>query len=574
MNQTRLFLLVAIAVVGVLLVQKWNADYSQPLSAPIEPDSATQPVVDVPSDVPTAPTAAAESVGDVPTAAVVATPTQAPALDDESLVVVNTDTMRLEISSKGATIRRVALKKFPIDTKHPDQLVTLVSPDPLTWHIPQSGLVSADNPAPSHEALYTSAQTSYELGSRGTLEVPFEWRDGDITVRKIYRFTPDSYVVSLQYDVINGGDSAVTMAPYRQLQRVIPPTKDSGFFLSNPETYAYIGAAMWAPETRFEKLKFDEFGETPLSRAGVKGSWTAMLQHHFLTAWIPDPNDAVTVSTKQLPATATLGTRYMVSQLSPVQSVAAGASTTLSQNLYVGPKEQSRLRDVAPGFDLAVDYGFFTFLSKPLFWLMDWLHNLVGNWGFAIILLTIMVRLSMYKLSEAQYRSGAKMRKLQPKIKQLQERYADDRQQLAVKQMELFKTEKANPMSGCLPTLLQIPVFIALYWVIFESVELRQAPFIFWIKDLTAPDPYFVLPLLNAAVMWVTTKYSPTPMTDPVQKMVFQSMPVIFAVLFAFFPAGLVLYWTVNGALGMVQQLYITRKIDNEDQRKVVARAK
>lgn len=573
MNQTRVILLVAIAVVGFLLVQKWETDFALP------PPSSTAPIAtatEAPSDgsVPDAPVAgvadasvpAAPQAAEIPAvdAAVVSSEPQSTA---ES-ILVETDTLRLVLSTRGASIQTADLVNFPVSLNRPQELVRLFSTEPQFWHVPQTGLVSATQATPTHEALYTTRQTEWRLQpGRDQLEVDFEWRDGERVVRKIYRFERGSYTIDVRFDVVNGGDQPWPLAAYRQLQRVIPPKPDGGFFLSNPETYAYIGGAMWSPAGAFEKLPFDDYQSAPLNRPGVNGGWAGMLQHHFATAWLPPAAEAVTYSTRALPAAGNLGPRYMLTLMSPVQSLAPGASSSFEQRLYVGPKEQNRMAAIAPNFDLAVDYGFFTFLSKPLFWVMDWLHGLVGNWGLSIILLTLLVRLAMYKLSEAQYRSAAKMKKLQPKLLALQERYADDRQQLALKQMELFKQEKANPMSGCLPVLLQIPVFIALYWVIFESVELRQAPFILWIKDLTAPDPYFVLPILNGIVMYVTTRLSPTPISDPVQKMVFQILPVVFAVLFAFFPAGLVLYWTANGAIGLAQQLWITKRIENEDLR-------
>lgn len=574
MNQTRVILLVAIAVVGFLLVQKWQTDFAPaPVTAPISSPAVS--AVSSDGSVPEAPAAVVDStVPSVPQASVPQA-TAAPAeqgmsaLSSEAeLVQVQTDTLRLSFSTRGAALVNAELLKYPISLDRPQELVRLFSNDPTFWHVPQSGLVSAGQPTPTHESDYTSSQQQWSLEpGRDVLEVPFEWRDGERTVRKIYRFERGSYTIGVRFDVINNAADPWSVAAYRQLQRVIPPQPESGFFLSNPETYAYIGASMWSPQGAFEKLPFADYQASPLNRPGVTGGWAAMLQHHFATAWLPPAGEAVTYGTRELPAAGDLAPRYMVTLMGPVQTIAAGASASFDQRLYVGPKEQNRMAEVAPGFDLAVDYGFFTFLSKPLFWVMDWLHGLVGNWGVSIVLLTLLVRLAMYKLSEAQYRSAAKMKKLQPKILALQERYADDRQQLALKQMELFKQEKANPMSGCLPVLLQIPVFIALYWVIFESVELRQAPFILWIKDLTAPDPYYVLPILNGVVMYITTKLSPTPVSDPVQKMVFQILPVVFAVLFALFPAGLVLYWTANGAIGLAQQLWITRGIEREDAR-------
>jgi YidC/Oxa1 family membrane protein insertase len=284
-----------------------------------------------------------------------------------------------------------------------------------------------------------------------------------------------------------------------------------------------------------------------------------MIQHYFFAAWIPPAEEQVTYSTQVLQTSG--WPRYIAREVSPVQSARPGENVEFSSLLYLGPKLQEQLEEVAPGLEHTVNYGIFTVFSKPLFWLLSHIHSLVGNWGWAIVLLTVLVKAAFFKLTETQYKSMARMRKLQPRIEQLKERYGDDRARMSQAMMELYKTEKANPLAGCLPMLVQIPVFIALYWVLLESVELRQAPFILWVSNLSARDPYFVLPLLNAGFMIATQRLTPMAGMDPLQRKMMNLMPVAFAVMFAFFPAGLVLYWATNAGLSLAQQVYITRKI-------------
>jgi YidC/Oxa1 family membrane protein insertase len=288
--------------------------------------------------------------------------------------------------------------------------------------------------------------------------------------------------------------------------------------------------------------------------------WLSMIQHYFFAAWIPPVGELNSYSTQVYSPSGF--PRYIARAVSPAVNVAAGASHEFQSRLYVGPKLQDDLDDIAPGLGHTVNYGIFTVFSKPLFWLLSNIHKVVGNWGWAIVLLTVLIKLLFFKLTEAQYRSMARMRKLQPRIEQLKERYGDDRQRMSQAMMEMYKTEKVNPLGGCLPILIQIPIFIALYWVLLESVELRQAPFMLWIDNLTARDPYFILPVLNAVFMMLTQKLTPTAGMDPLQRKIMQFMPIGFSFMFAFFPAGLVLYWATNAGLSLAQQWYITRKIE------------
>jgi YidC/Oxa1 family membrane protein insertase len=331
-----------------------------------------------------------------------------------------------------------------------------------------------------------------------------------------------------------------------------PPSSGGGF--TNPESYSYVGAAWYSPAEKFNKIKFADFDpRDPLKVQATQG-WIAMLQHYFFAAWIPQADEV------QLFSTAQDGGRYRIRAVGSPQQIAAGERIEHSTRLYVGPKLQEQLAGIATGLERTIDYGVFTVLSEPLFWLLSMFHSLVGNWGWSIVLLVLLIKAVFFKLSEAQYKSFAKMRRVQPRIEALKERYGDDKAKFNQAMMELYKKEKINPMGGCLPILVQIPVFISLYWVLLESVELRHAPWVGWIQNLSAPDPYFVLPVLNLITMWLTQKLSPAPGMDPMQKKMMQAMPLVFGVLFAFFPAGLVLYWTVNGALGLLQQWVITRR--------------
>jgi YidC/Oxa1 family membrane protein insertase len=327
---------------------------------------------------------------------------------------------------------------------------------------------------------------------------------------------------------------------------------------TDPNTYSFNGIAFYSPADKFEKVAFDDVGDDPFKKT-FSGGWLAMLQHYFFAAWIPPADEEATYSTQEINPEGQ--PRYIARNVSPQQSVNPGERTEFGGRLYLGPKLQEKLEAVAPGLEHTVNYGIFTVFSKPLFWLMSHIHAIVGNWGWAIVLLTVLVKAVFFKLTETQYKSMARMRKLQPRIEQLKERYGDDRQRMSQAMMELYKKEKANPLSGCLPMLVQIPVFIALYWVLLESVELRQAPFILWITNLSVRDPYFVLPLLNAGFMIATQRLTPMAGMDPLQRKMMSLMPVVFSVMFAFFPAGLVLYWATNAGLSLAQQVYITRKI-------------
>lgn len=565
MSNIRLFLLMALALIGLQLWSAWERDYGpRPDAAPTQAEApvatgdavptadapgASGEVPDVPSETSTAP-ASGE------------TPTEAVAVSEDRRIIISSDVLRLTVSTRGAEIRQAELVTYPVSLQRKDVPVKLLNEEVERYFVSQTGLVAKDLPAPDHTAMYTVDGDSFALASGSdALEVPLTWTDpSGVSVRKIIRLERGSFTVGIRHEISNQSATPWRGSQYRQMQRV-PPPRPSAFAFNNPELYAYVGAAIYSPDEKFQKLKFDDFLEEPYAR-GFAGGWSAMQQHYFVGAWIPEATELTQYETAILQPNGSLPTRYLMRQKSPLVEVAPGATQSIGARLYLGPKLQNELPKVAPGLQYTVDYGMVSFIAQPLFWILNQIHKLVGNWGVAIILLTLLVKLAFYRLSESQYRSMAKMRKLQPRLEQLKERYGDDRQKMAQAQMDLFKQEKVNPIGGCLPILLQLPVFFALYWVIFEAVELRQAPFFLWIHDLSLKDPLYILPILNVAVMWYTQKMSPTPGMDPVQKKVLQTMPLIFGVMFAFFPAGLVLYWLSNGLLGLIQQVVITKRIE------------
>jgi YidC/Oxa1 family membrane protein insertase len=566
MTSTRNILLIALLFIGYLFWTQWQEDYDHPAAQTAATSTSpanTAASTPIPgTDVP----AAANS----PTPAV--TPTAAANADkappSAERIVVNTDVLRVEIDPRGGNIVVADLLAYPQQPKDFTHPVRLLDASDATFFVAQSGLISVQGSAvaaPDHQAMYSAEKNAYALASADSIEVPLNWTGANgLSVRKVFVFKRGSYVIEQRAEITNATASAWSGNAYRQLRRV-PPIVDSkglkGY--SNTERYSFAGAAIYSPADKFQKLKFENFQKEPLKKR-FDGGWAAMLQHYFFAAWIP-PSGEIDDYTTWLAETPQ-GPQYLVRTQSPVITVAPGETKIDDARLYIGPKLPSSLDQVAPGLALTVDYGMFTVIAEPLHWLLTQLHKLTGNWGFAIILLVLIIKASFFKLSEAQFRSGAKMRKLQPRVAALKERYGDDRQKMNTAMMELYQKEKVNPVAGCLPMVIQIPVFFALYWVLLESVELRHAPFIGWIQNLTAPDPYFVLPVLNAAVMIGTSFLTPSAGMDPTQAKMMKIMPVVFSVLFAFFPAGLVLYYVVNGGLGLLQQWIITRRIEAGDK--------
>ncbi|MCC9000630.1 MAG: membrane protein insertase YidC [Candidatus Contendobacter sp.] len=549
MENQRLLLAAALMFVVFLLWQNWlefQAKKHPPLTPPVAtaPGNASNPAMStaIPGqDVPTA----APAVGAGPLA-----------LGSGQRVRVTTDLFDAEIDTIGGDLRRVGLRTYPDSVQQPDQPFQLLRDSGAEIFIAQSGLVALNNaPAPNHYAPFTPEHSEYRLAEgQDTLEVRLNWVDPTgLKVVKTYTFQRGSFLVELNQRVENGSASDWQGSQYRQFQRTPPKTSNSFF---GGGVITYTGAVISTPEQRYEKISFDAIAKKELSQS-VKDGWIAMIQHYFLGAWIPNVGETDDFYTKVIG-----GNRYVVGMRGAVQTVPAGATGDFRTRLYVGPKLSDVLEKTAPNLQLTVDYGMLTIIAEPLFWLLKAIHAILGNWGWAIIFLTVLIKLAFYKLSETSYRSMANMRRLAPELTRLKELYGDDKQKMNEVMMGLYKKEKVNPLGGCLPILVQIPVFIALYWVLVESVQLRQAPFMLWIKDMAIPDPYYVLPLIMGVTMFIQQKLSPAP-PDPIQAKVMMALPIIFTFMFLWFPAGLVLYWVVNNTLSIAQQWVITKRVES-----------
>jgi YidC/Oxa1 family membrane protein insertase len=570
MNNTRLMFALALSVVAFLLLQQWQIEQLPKAPAPSVTQNASDAASGAPAeDVPGALPAPAAGNAEVPTPVLsTAAPAGASvsAISAAERIVIESDVLRLSVDLRGAEIVHADLLKYPVSLKEKDKLIRMLGDVAQNQLLrAQTGFVASTGKAPTHTDVYRledAATTRFQIGQGASLSVPFVWEQDGVVVRKTMTLKRGSYTVDVRFDVSNQGGAPWVAANYRQLQRTPAPALSASFF-TQPEAFSYVGPAIYSPDTRFEKRHFDDFAEEPLDRV-ITGGWMALLQHHFLVSWIPDATQPNRYTTQTLTGDASTGPRMLIRQITDPITLAPGASYSANARLYVGPKLQNQLATIAPGLAKSIDYGKVTIFAEPLFWALDKFHSLTNNWGWAIVLLVLLIKILFYKLSEAQYRSGARMKALAPKMEEIKRRHGDDRQKQGQAMMELYKKEKVNPLAGCFPLLIQIPVFFGLYWVLVESPELRQAPFIGWIKDLTAADPYFVLPALNMATMYATTKMTPMTGMDPIQQKMFTYMPLLFGLMMAFFPAGLVLYWTVNGALGLAQQYYITKKLENE----------
>ncbi len=542
MDNVRLFLILALAFTGMLLWQAWQEDYGQVGSTPVV---ATQDTTqDLAGEIPEPP-----SAGDLAAPTAGAMPGDAPTGARQIEVV--TDTLHLRIDTRGGTIVQARLANYPVSLEPGAPKFQLLS-DRGDLFIAQSGLLSQDGErAPTHQAVFTAGQDRYELAAdQDTLVVDLTWNGPDGTqVIKRYRFTRGTHRVELEHLVSNNGSQPWTGGEYRQLQRTEPSSSGNAFM------YTYTGGAIYSPEDKYQKYDFSELASGKLNR-DVTNGWVAMLQHYFLAAIVPPKGEVMHYEGQAVGAD-----RYLIRAKSPSVTIQPGESHTFGGTLWLGPKSQDQLASLAPGLDLTVDYGWLAFLAQPMWWVLEWIHDYVGNWGWTIIIFTILIKLAFFKLSETSYRSMANMRKLGPRLQALKDRYGDDKQRMQQAMMEMYKKEKINPLGGCLPMLVQMPFFIALYWVLLESVELRHAPWILWLNDLSTKDPYFVLPLLMGVTMFVQQKLNPAP-PDPMQAKIMMALPVVFTAMFAFFPSGLVLYWFVNNLLSIAQQWVITRRIE------------
>jgi YidC/Oxa1 family membrane protein insertase len=464
---------------------------------------------------------------------------------------VSTDVLDLDVSLEGGELLRVDLPAYPLVKNQPEPVRLLNRDSPESLFVLQSGLAgAADTSAPTHLTRLSASATEYRLQpGQDELRVPLGWTNGQgVTVTKTYVFRRGAYRIGLDYEVQNASGSPWEFAPYTQLLRNNQPVPTSYF---HPESYAYKGPA-YDDGQKYQKLKLEK--EPPTLDRQVTGGWLGALQHHFVAAFVPPADAAWHYQLK------TQGQEYLLSGTGPAQQVAPGAQAQVHETLFVGPKLQGQLEQASPRLYLVTDYGMLSLLARPLFWLLDKVHSLFGNWGWTIVMATLLLKLLFYPLSEASMRSMARMKALQPRLKQLQETYKDEREKLGRATMELYQREKVNPVAGCLPMLIQFPVFIAFYWVLLESVEMRQAPFFAWIGDLSARDPYFILPAIMAGANYVNFRLNPQ-MGDPTQQKVFMVMQIAMPVMFAFFPSGLVLYWVTNTLLSILQQWNINRRI-------------
>ena len=563
MNQLRTFLIFAWLMVATILWMEWNREKTAPpaTTATAQPAAEVVPPDGLP--VPSAPTSAPDAAvpAAVPPAGISADSGQAaPQLSATPLaaprITLSNDVLRLVLD--GGNVRRAELLHYRVSRDPDAALVKLFDDTPKNFYLAQSGWSSAQG-APTHQSGFVAEQAATEQAlADGAKDVSasFLWTGANgVTIRRSYTLSRGDYALKVRDDVVNRGTAAWSGHVYRQLSRVPHDIKRSMF---NPETFAFSGAAWYTPDEKYDKRGYDAFLDDDkldqIEASNVAGGWVALLQHYFFAGWIPQADQKANY------ALAHSSTLYGISATGPQFTVAPGTQVSTEAKLWIGPKQPEKLEAQAPGFGLTLDYGIFTFLAKPIHWLLAQLHKLTHNWGWAIMLLVLLIKLALYPLSAAQYKSMAAMRKLQPRMQQLKERYGEDKQKFQMAMMELYKKEKVNPAGGCLPVLIQMPVFLALYWVLIESVELRQAPWMLWIQDLTSRDPYFILPVINMAVMWFTQRLTPMVGVDPIQQKMFQFMPLVFGVMFAFFPAGLVLYWVTNGTLGMIQQLWMIRR--------------
>jgi YidC/Oxa1 family membrane protein insertase len=541
MESQRSLLFIALMVVTYLLFSQWqqqNAPMPEQTSI-----SQNQPGNDANADfVPESSEAIASSVKTTETSA--------------KLINVVTDTFTMKINSQGGDIVEVKLHKF--DTEQGNGIPFTVLQNGNQKYIAQSGLTGANgvDRIIKGRPIYSSLQSNYEL-TNDNLMVDLVFHDASgMSVTKRFTFAKNSYSVDVEYIIDNNTANSVSVQMYGQLKQSTVVASGGGMLPT------YRGAAFSTTEDRYEKYDFDDIEEANLNKV-TAGGWVAMLEHYFVSAWVPSAKD-----TNQLYTTYSNNFEAVVGFKAPAVTIDAGQQGTASAIFYVGPKDQAVLEKIAPSLDLTIDYGFLWMISQPLFWLLLKIQSFVSNWGVAIIIITLIVKGVMYPLTKAQYTSMAKMRDLAPKMAQLKERFGDDRQKMSQATMEMYRKEKVNPAGGCLPLLLQMPIFLALYWVFLESVELRHAPFVFWIQDLSAMDPFFVLPILMGASMYVMQKMQPMTIQDPMQQKIMQYMPVVFSIFMAWFPSGLVLYWFISNVVSIVQMKVIFAGIAKQKEAK------
>ena len=556
----RIVLLICLAATGYLLILAWNEDMQDTIVAEYyasEPDviassSASDYVAnDVPINV--QPQQESRDIPALPSPEFGRERTVEMETNRGRLITVTTPSLKVWIDREGGDVVRVLLPKFPVQIDRPDVPFVLLDQSQQRTYIAQSGLIGADGTDRSGERpLYVTNKTDFKI-DQGETEVVLSANVAGNRVEKIFRFRADDYLVDVEYRVTNNKPGPFVAGMFTQIKRDSqPPSLDESIPLAPQPFY---GGATTTAENRYEKVAFDDLEAGPISFTH-EGGWMAFLQHYFVSAWVP-PSD----EQNRFEVSRSRDGNYLYRIIGQAKQLAAGEVGVWQSGFYAGPKDQIRLEEIAPNLNMTVDYGFLWWIAEPLFKVLNYFHSVTGNWGLSIILLTLLVKAALYWVSAKGYRSMANMRRVAPAMKRIQERYANDREKLSREMMALYKKEGANPLGGCLPMLLPMPIFLALYWVLLESVELRQAPFIFWINDLAAMDPYFILPLLMGASTYLMQALNPQ-VGDPMQVKIMKMMPIMFTVLFLFFPAGLVLYWLVNNLLSIAQQTFVYRQVE------------
>lgn len=568
MDNQRLLIWSFFGVMVFLTWQAWLQDYGPQPTPAAAPNSDTA-VVEAPQALDTLPelgteTADAIAAPSLSAPGAVEPEAAAPSATD-TVVTVRTDVLDIDISLRGATLQRATLLSYPVSKDNPDDLVQMLSPVGNDLGLLQTGIRVNDRELePNHLATFVADRDLYELGNDDELAVVFTWSDeAGVAVEKTFRFARGGYLIEVEQRLINATGDALVAGGYAQLLRRSREPERSMF---DVDSYSFDGPIIYDGD-KSEKLDRDDLLKAPVQVRTDQG-WVATIQHHFLNAIVPERG------TPQIFQVLVDGAVARASVIgAEATRVDPGSETTFRTRAFVGPKLQAQLEQADETLKLTVDYGWLTIISQPLFWLLSFVYTYVANWGVAIIAVTILIKLAFYKLTEASGRSMAKMREIQPRMKALQERYKDDRQALSQAMMDLYKREKVNPAAGCLPILIQMPFFLAFYWVLLESVEMRQAPFALWLTDLSSRDPFFILPIIMGAAMLFQQRLNPAP-ADPVQARVMQIMPVMFTGFFAFFPSGLVLYWVTNTLLSIAQQWHINKVVAEEGKKKKAGKAK
>ena len=564
MDNIRFLLVIAFAMISYMLWEAWQKDYNP------KPEIAVSEQPTITNLNEELPVTSNSQIKDSPKI-VEAVP--AIEVSSDKIITVKTDVLILEIDTKGGTVRNLDLVKYPHDKENtivnnmyslvglkPDEKdlspIRLLDSKVENLFLAQSGLMTSpgSSKAPDHHTVFSTEKKTYELGvGENIISVPFVWTDNKgLVVTKTFTFKRGSYDINVDQKIQNNSSNTWSGRQYGQLLR-IPYADDKG----NTFIRTFAGGVVYTEEDKYQKIDYDEMQDENLNVATL-GGWSAMIQHYFATAWVPPKDQQNHFYTKELK-----DWRYVIGSYSPEVTVQPRTEIVLNSHLFSGPKIQPMMENIATGLELTVDYGWLTIFGKKIYWLLNKIHDYVGNWGWSILGVTLCIKLLFFPLTQASYRSMAKMRKIQPRLKDLKEKFADDRQRFNTEMMAMYKKEKVNPMGGCLPMLVQIPVFISLYWVLIETVEIRQADFALWIQDLSARDPYFILPVIMGITMKIQQSLNPAPI-DPLQAKIMKMFPIVFTVFFLFFPAGLVLYWVCNNTLSITQQWFITKQIEAE----------